>query len=103
MSLWFSQNEGGLSTILLQSMYFFSCLIKAFLEEMEIKSNAPGEARTHGLQIMRLTRCLLRYGGLVKVIVNIGFHISIKIPTGILEYNSPPLTKIGEIYKRQNK
>ncbi len=23
---------------------------------------APGEARTHGLQIMRLTRCLLRYG-----------------------------------------
>ena len=26
---------------------------------------APGEARTHGLQIMRLTRCLLRYGGLV--------------------------------------
>ena len=24
---------------------------------------APGEARTHGLQIMRLTRCLLRYGG----------------------------------------
>ena len=27
------------------------------------KSDAPGEARTHGLQIMRLTRCLLRYGG----------------------------------------
>ena len=27
------------------------------------KSFAPGEARTHGLQIMRLTRCLLRYGG----------------------------------------
>ena len=26
---------------------------------------APGEARTHGLQIMRLTRCLLRYGGWV--------------------------------------
>ena len=24
---------------------------------------APGEAQTHGLQIMRLTRCLLRYGG----------------------------------------
>ena len=30
-----------------------------------IKRFAPGEARTHGLQIMRLTRCLLRYGGLV--------------------------------------
>ena len=27
------------------------------------KTFAPGEARTHGLQIMRLTRCLLRYGG----------------------------------------
>ena len=27
------------------------------------KGNAPGEARTHGLQIMRLTRCLLRYRG----------------------------------------
>ena len=27
------------------------------------KGFAPGEARTHGLQIMRLTRCLLRYGG----------------------------------------
>ena len=27
------------------------------------KTTAPGEARTHGLQIMRLTRCLLRYGG----------------------------------------
>ena len=29
------------------------------------KGFAPGEARTHGLQIMRLTRCLLRYRGLV--------------------------------------
>ena len=28
-----------------------------------VKCLAPGEARTHGLQIMRLTRCLLRYGG----------------------------------------
>ena len=25
---------------------------------------APGEARTHGLQIMRLTRCRLRYRGI---------------------------------------
>ena len=30
------------------------------------KEFAPGEARTHGLQIMRLTRCLLRYGGTVE-------------------------------------
>ena len=29
-----------------------------------LKHFAPGEARTHGLQIMRLTRCLLRYGGI---------------------------------------
>ena len=29
------------------------------------KMFAPGEARTHGLQIMRLTRCRLRYRGLV--------------------------------------
>ncbi len=32
---------------------------------MKRKSYAPGEARTHGLQIMRLTRCLLRYRGWV--------------------------------------
>ena len=30
---------------------------------LSTKKSAPGEARTHGLQIMRLTRCLLRYGG----------------------------------------
>ena len=29
------------------------------------KNSAPGEDRTHGLQIMRLTRCLLRYRGRV--------------------------------------
>ena len=29
------------------------------------KEIAPGEARTHGLQIMRLTRCLLHYGGVM--------------------------------------
>ena len=28
------------------------------------KKIAPGEDRTHDLQIMRLTRCLLRYQGL---------------------------------------
>ena len=36
---------------------------------IEGKYFAPGEARTHGLQIMRLTRCLLRYGGLVTYIL----------------------------------
>ena len=35
-------------------------------EQRESKTFAPGEARTHGLQIMRLTRCLLRYGGSVE-------------------------------------
>ena len=33
------------------------------------KTAAPGEARTHGLQIMRLTRCLLRYRGCLKTLV----------------------------------
>ena len=28
-----------------------------------LKKFAPGEDQTHGLQIMRLTRCLLRYQG----------------------------------------
>ena len=37
----------------------------AHINEFEYKKFAPGEARTHGLQIMRLTRCLLRYGGIV--------------------------------------
>ena len=32
---------------------------------------APGEARTHGLQIMRLTRCLLRYRGFSGILVKI--------------------------------
>ena len=36
------------------------------VEGQEFKTFAPGEARTHGLQIMRLTRCLLRYGGLLR-------------------------------------
>ena len=31
--------------------------------KMKKKRFAPGEARTHGLQIMRLTRCQLRYRG----------------------------------------
>ena len=37
--------------------------------------SAPGEARTHGLQIMRLTRCLLRYGGLVISVAQFGSSI----------------------------
>ena len=42
------------------------------MEEMVLtiskdKSNAPSEAQTHGLQIMRLTRCQLRYRGLVMI------------------------------------
>ena len=35
-----------------------------------LKQFAPGEARTHGLQIMRLTRCLLRYGGKISNLSN---------------------------------
>ena len=36
-----------------------------FIQFMK-KGTAPGEARTHGLQIMRLTRCRLRYRGVDK-------------------------------------
>ena len=39
------------------------------------KRFAPGEARTHGLQIMRLTRCLLRYGGLWKNFLNLQYTL----------------------------
>ena len=34
-------------------------LVHAMVKSQKV---APGEARTHDLQIMRLTRCLLRYG-----------------------------------------
>ena len=37
--------------------------IKTAGNQQNLKAVAPDEARTHGLQIMRLTRCLLRYGG----------------------------------------
>ena len=38
------------------------------------KNVAPGEARTHGLQIMRLTRCLLRYRGFTVHVINTSFQ-----------------------------
>ena len=44
-------------------------------QEMKKCLPAPGEARTHGLQIMRLTRCLLRYGGLVISVAQFGSSI----------------------------
>ena len=43
---------------------FSSCCSNFYFPQ---KMPAPGEARTHGLQIMRLTRCLLRYRGLLWV------------------------------------
>ena len=42
----------------------------------ERKRFAPGEARTHGLQIMRLTRCLLRYRG--TVLGRVTIHVQIQ-------------------------
>merc|ERR1712090_39666 len=45
---------------LLHNSYVLMLSMSNILSEKYI---APGEARTHGLQIMRLTRCLLRYGG----------------------------------------
>ena len=62
----------------------YTLLKRVFLHN-KIKKFAPGEARTHGLQIMRLTRCLLRYGGFVTAEENIGFQESISIPTRILD------------------
>ena len=50
-----------------------------------VKCLAPGEARTHGLQIMRLTRCLLRYGGCHTIMIcpknlyHISFFFNLKI------------------------
>ena len=72
-----------------------------FLASDSEKLFAPGEARTHGLQIMRLTRCLLRYGGKISVWqtnslrLNIGCHRHKKIvlPTGGLE---PPIFGLGD-------
>ena len=43
------------------------------------KTAAPGEARTHGLQIMRLTRCLLRYRDHVYFLRSDEFHSSFEI------------------------
>ena len=40
---------------------------------------APGEARTHGLQIMRLTRCLLRYGGCVSIQTTLPIHVKMQL------------------------
>ena len=59
------------------------------------KKIAPGEARTHGLQIMRLTRCLLRYGGTAfeeDKISHCGKQ-KIFVPTGGLE---PPIFGLGD-------
>ena len=66
------------------------------------KTFAPGEARTHGLQIMRLTRCLLRYGGWVESrqrlsnplnSVCVQFCQKSFVPTGGLE---PPIFGLGD-------
>ena len=44
----------------------------------KFKKNAPGEAQTHGLQIMRLTRCLLRYGGCYITIESCSLQIKLR-------------------------
>ena len=55
---------------------------------------APGEARTHGLQIMRLTRCLLRYGGEVRDSQEPWWPVKkFVLPTGGLE---PPIFGLGD-------
>ena len=41
----------------------FNCCFHLYIH----KTYAPSEARTHDLQIMRLTRCLLRHRGLSMI------------------------------------
>ena len=68
------------------------------------KTAAPGEARTHGLQIMRLTRCLLRYRGFENIVTKNKFDSrsyegererkkKTNVPTGGLE---PPIFGLGD-------
>ena len=59
--------RGAVDILLLELYKNRTQLIVAEISKQELSCQqkfAPGEARTHGLQIMRLTRCLLRYGGL---------------------------------------
>ncbi len=49
---------------------------KFFKNSKKNKYFAPGEARTHGLQIMRLTRCLLRYGSCGTEMLSSFFSLS---------------------------
>ena len=56
--------RGAVDILLLQPTQNRKYLSVDTAQELSCQQNfAPGEARTHGLQIMRLTRCLLRYGG----------------------------------------
>ena len=48
---------------------------------------APGEARTHGLQIMRLTRCLLRYRGFTRELAKISEIYKTMISSKYLPYS----------------
>ena len=69
-------------------------LVLGWVTIRRIKQFAPGEARTHGLQIMRLTRCLLRYGGTVSETQGIGRPVKkFALPTGGLE---PPIFGLGD-------
>ena len=69
------------------------------------KGTAPGEARTHGLQIMRLTRCLLRYGGYrEKLAKNNVTHGGTRTPN--LRFRRPtpyPLGHAGTLVQNSRK
>ena len=72
-------------------------LVGAFIA----KSYAPGEARTHGLEIMRLTRCLLRYRGWLKSCKVDG--LPKKHELLMLEWVSPLAFLLQSILKRYPK
>ena len=83
--------------------YFMRIKNDMELKIISKKKIAPGEARTHGLQIMRLTRCLLRYGGncnRVQTIIDkwqqpvrVLYAKLFFVPTGGLE---PPIFGLGD-------
>jgi hypothetical protein len=56
-----------INTVCYKNYKFLRINFKAIIVSMIIKINAPGEDRTHDLQIMRLTRCLLRYQGTCEI------------------------------------
>ncbi len=63
------------------------------------KRCAPGEDRTHGLQIMRLTRCLLRYRGADVPFAESGHGLCAKRPPAPADKSRRPQNQNGAVGK----